>query len=203
MADGRALARLVPQRLRQREVVEMRRLPSVFSYGCDRHAVSRGHAFWMSVCSGAGSASLMYLLDPERGRRRRRMLCDIGLARMRRGVRGTAALSRAAAAAVYATGHRLFHLVPREPDVGDDETLRQRVESQLFRHRHVPKGELNITVEHGTIILRGELSSVAEITALDERVRHIPGVRGVQNLLHPHGTPAPNKERSLLAAHTN
>jgi hypothetical protein len=28
-------------------------------------------------------------------------------------------------------------------------------------------------------------------------VRRIPGVRAVQNLLHPRGTPAPNKERSL------
>jgi len=90
--------------------------------------------------------------------------------------------------------------VPRGTELADDETLLQRVEAQLFRDRHVPKGELNITVEHGTIILRGELSSVAEITALDERVRRIPGVRDVENLLHPHGTPAPNKERSLMAA---
>jgi hypothetical protein len=30
-------------------------------------------------------------------------------------------------------------------------------------------------------------------------VRQIAGVRGVQNLMHPHGTPAPNKQRSWSA----
>jgi len=37
-----------------------------------------------------------------------------------------------------------------------------------------------------------------EIARLEERVRRIAGVRGVQNLLHPHGTPAPNKARSQM-----
>ena len=80
----------------------------------------------------------------------------------------------------------------------DDETLCQRVESQLFRDRHIPKGNLNINCEHGMVILRGELDTPMEIARLEERVRRIPGVRGVQNLLHPHGTPAPNKARSQM-----
>jgi osmotically-inducible protein OsmY len=84
--------------------------------------------------------------------------------------------------------------------VADDETLCQRVESQLFRDRHIPKGNLNINCEHGMVILRGELDSPADIARLEERVRRIPGVRGVQNLLHTHGTPAPNKVRSHIPA---
>ena len=65
--------------------------------------------------------------------------------------------------------------------------------------RHVPKGDMNINCEHGTVILRGEVDSVAEVAEVEERVRRIPGVRSVQNLLHPHGTPAPNKARSRAA----
>jgi len=148
-----------------------------------------------SVCS----AGLMYLLDPERGRRRRNMARDRMLARLRRTVRAGAAAWRGAAADAYGASHRMVHLVPRETDVSDDETLRQRVESQLFRDRDIPKGELNITAEHGMIILRGELDSPAEIVMIEKRVARVPGVRGVHNLLHPHGTPAPNKERSRLA----
>jgi osmotically-inducible protein OsmY len=80
------------------------------------------------------------------------------------------------------------------------ETLRQRIESQLFRDRHIPKGDLNINCEHGMVILRGELDSPMEIAQLEDRVRRMAGVRGVQNLLHPHGTPAPNKQRSWAAS---
>ena len=35
-----------------------------------------------------------------------------------------------------------------------------------------------------------------EIAELEARVRRISGVRGVHNLLHLRGTPAPNKVRS-------
>ena len=154
---------------------------------------------WM-MGSGLCGAALMYLLDPERGRRRRHMTRDRLMARVRRTWRAALGGWRGVAAEAYGASHRMVHLVPRETDVPDDETLRQRVESQLFRDRHVPKGDLNITAEHGTVILRGELDSPAEIVKLEERVARVPGVRGVHNLLHPRGTPAPNKERSRLAA---
>ena len=79
-------------------------------------------------------------------------------------------------------------------------TVPARVESRLFRDRHFPKGHLNINCEHGMVILRGELDSPLEMVQLEERVRRVPGVRGVQNLVHPHGTPAPNKQRSWAAS---
>jgi hypothetical protein len=163
---------------------------------CDRHAVSRGRAFWMCVGSSIASASAMYFLDPERGRRRRHLFRDQFFARARRLARGFRGIWREAAAETYGVSHRIVHLVPQSTDIADDETLTQRVESQLFRDRHVPKGEMNITCEHGMVILRGEVETPAEIARIEERVRRIPGVRGVQNLLHPRGTPAPNKQRS-------
>jgi hypothetical protein len=154
-------------------------------------------AIWMCLCSSIFGAVAMFFFDREQGRRRRHMLRDRLMARFRRFGRGITHFWRGAAAETYGVSHRVVHLVPRSTDVADDETVRQRVESQLFRDRHVPKGNMNINSEHGTVILRGEVDSVAEIAELEERVRRIPGVRGVQNLLHTHGTPAPNKERSL------
>lgn len=144
----------------------------------------------------------MYFMDPERGRRRRNLTRDRILARTRRIGRWFRGLIRGAASETYGVSHRIVHFVPRETEIADDETLRQRVESQLFRDRHVPKGNMNVSAEHGMIILRGELDSPIEIAQLEERVRHIAGVRGVQNLLHPHGTPAPNKQRSWSATST-
>ena len=128
------------------------------------------------------------------------MLRDRVMARVRRLGRATRSMWRGAAAETYGVSHRIVHLVPKSTEVADDETLRQRVESQLFRDRHIPKGNLNINCEHGMVILRGELDSPIEIAQLEERVRAMAGVGGVQNLLHPHGTPAPNKQRSWSAA---
>jgi hypothetical protein len=150
----------------------------------------------MCLSSSIFGALAMYFFDRERGRRRRHMLRDRFTARLRRIGRSIRHAFRGAAAETYGVSHRIVHLVPRQTDVADDETLRQRVESQLYRDRHVPKGNMNINSEHGTVILRGEIESLADAAELEERVRRIPGVRGVQNLLHPHGTPAPNKERS-------
>ena len=168
-------------------------------WACDRHAVSRGRAAWMCIATSLMTGTIMFFLDPERGKRRRHMARDRFLARMRRLGRGMRGSVRGAAAETFSVSHRIVQLVPRATDVADDETLRQRVESQLFRDRHIPKGDLNINCEHGMVILRGELDSPLEIAHLEERVRRVPGVRGVQNLLHPHGTPAPNKQRSFNA----
>jgi len=167
---------------------------------CDRHALSRSQAMWLAITCSLGSALLTYMFDPRQGRRRRLMIRDQGMARTRRAGRAAIHMWRITIADVYGASHRVVHLVPKEAHVADDETLRQRVESQLFRDRHIPKGNLNISAEHGTLILRGELDSFEDISRLEDRVRHTPGVRSVQNLLHPHGTPAPNKERSRLAA---
>ncbi len=156
-------------------------------------------AIWMCLSSSIFGALVMYFFDRERGRRRRHGLRDRLAARVRRTGRRAGHMVRGATAGTYGASQRIVHLVPRTTDVVDDETLCQRVESQLFRDRHVPKGNMNINCEHGVVILRGAVDSVSEIADLEQRVRRIPGVRGVQNLLHPHGTPAPNKERSRTA----
>jgi hypothetical protein len=167
---------------------------------CDRHAVSRGQAARLCIAAALTATAMMFFLDPERGRRRRNMARDRLMARTRRLGRMLMRMGRGAAAETYGVSHKIVHLVPTSTDVPDDETLCQRVESQLFRDRHVPKGNLNISCEHGMVILRGELDNAADIGRIEDRVRRVAGVRGVQNLLHPTGTPAPNKERSRIAS---
>jgi osmotically-inducible protein OsmY len=75
--------------------------------------------------------------------------------------------------------------------VPDDQTLVDRVESQVFRDRHDVKGRVNVNAEHGRVVLRGELESPEQIDDLVGAVRSVDGVRDVESLLHVPGTEAP------------
>ena len=77
------------------------------------------------------------------------------------------------------------------PKQYDDATLKDKVESELFRDEHEVKGAININAQEGIVQLRGELPSQDLIDALVERTQKIHGVREVENLLHTPGTEAP------------
>ncbi len=77
----------------------------------------------------------------------------------------------------------------------DDSTLVNKVESIVFRHRDVPKGQININAENGVVFLRGEVERPELVDALEARVLKVRGVRGVENLLHTPGNAPPNSER--------
>src|SRR5437660_1058545 len=89
-------------------------------WACDRHAVSRGRATWICIASSLITGVLVYLMDPEQGRRRRHMARDQMLARVRRSGRGMRGVWRGAAAETYGVTHRIVHLVPHTTDVVDD-----------------------------------------------------------------------------------
>ena len=73
----------------------------------------------------------------------------------------------------------------------DDATLKDKVESELFRDEHEVKGAISVNAQQGIVQLRGELPSQDLIDALVERTRQIHGVREVESLLHLTGTEAP------------
>ncbi|HEY8103130.1 MAG TPA: BON domain-containing protein [Gaiellaceae bacterium] len=73
----------------------------------------------------------------------------------------------------------------------DDATLKDKVESELFRDEHEIKGAININAQQGVVQLRGEVPSQDLIDALVERTRKIHGVRDVESLLHTPATAAP------------
>ena len=87
---------------------------------------------------------------------------------------------------------RLRGLIAKtHPKHYDDATLKDKVESELFRDEHDAKGAISVNAQQGVVQLRGELPSQALIDALVDRTQQIHGVREVENLLHTTGTEAP------------
>jgi osmotically-inducible protein OsmY len=95
-----------------------------------------------------------------------------------------------ALAAAVAWLRRALHARP-EARVLDDATLKNKVESELFRPADSPKGRVIVNAQHGVVQLRGEVDSPDLIEDLVQKTRSIQGVREVENLLHVPGTPAP------------
>lgn len=142
-------------------------------------------------------ALVEYLWDPDRGRSRRAVTRDQARATIRHGVRQ---LRRYA---LYRQGQALgvmeesFHIFVPDNPFPDDSTLRDRIESELFRDGSVLKGEIGINVARGVVELRGQVDDRADIARTEEKARLIPGVHSIHNYLHLPGTPAPNKAPAL------
>ncbi len=152
-----------------------------------------------AVVGAAAGAGLAYLLDPDVGRRRRRLLRQRGSALVRRRARAAVRLARAGALQVVGRSRGAVHRLRRRPrEVPDDVTLAHKVETVLFRDHSVPKGKISINAEEGAVFLRGEVDRPDLIRDLEARVRSIEGVRRVENLLHLPGTPAPARRGGRL-----
>jgi len=142
------------------------------------------------LLGAAGGAVAGFLLDPARGRARRARLLDQGAATIRRAARtGQQTVNQvrgrvdARVAAV-----RADHTTQARPI--DDATLTDRVRSIVFRDDAVPKGALNVNVERGIVVLRGEVPDQDMKTRLLADVERIDGVWSVRDLLHLPGEPA-------------
>jgi osmotically-inducible protein OsmY len=147
---------------------------------------------YFAVAAGLG-ALLAYFFDPQSGKRRRHVTRDWVAGRARGGVRGAARAGRAVSAEAYGIKQKAAHL-REEPKDFDDVTLARKVETEIFRPEHAPKGSVNVNVEEGVVFLRGEVEQPELIEDLVDRARKVQGVREVENLLHLPGTPAPMKE---------
>jgi uncharacterized membrane protein len=136
---------------------------------------------WSGILAGAG---LMYLLDPERGRRRRALLRD-------KFVRALDAAADAAETTRRDLGNRvrgLFakarSLVTREPTRVSDEVLAERVRSKIGRVVSHP-GAIEVTARKGRVTLSGPILA-DEADDLISYVEKIPGVKAVENRLEVH-----------------
>ena len=143
----------------------------------------------LGVAAGAG-AGLMYLLDPERGRRRRAVLrdaavrsaSDIGCAvttssrDLTNRVKGLAAITSAA----------FTH------DEADDEVIRARVRARLGRVVSHP-GAIEVGVHNGRVTLAGAVLA-SEADELQSAVSAVRGVTEVSSRLqvHPHAGDVPS-----------
>jgi osmotically-inducible protein OsmY len=82
-----------------------------------------------------------------------------------------------------------------EPKPGmDDNTLKGKVETELFRDESIPKGRINVHVVDGVVELRGEVKRPEVKKELEAKARAIPEVREVSNLLHLPKTQPPAKK---------
>jgi osmotically-inducible protein OsmY len=146
------------------------------------------------ISLAALAAAATYFLDPQNGKRRRAMARDRTAAFFRRLRHKGERARRAAAAEATGLAAKAQHLQEEEKPQPDDVTLARKVESELFRDEDVPKGRININAENGKIVIRGEVDRPEMISELEERVRKVQGVQGVENLLHVPGTPAPTHQ---------
>jgi osmotically-inducible protein OsmY len=142
-------------------------------------------------------ALLEYFLDSTAGRRRRHRVRDRAVSRMRRSERRAVRRARSAKSHAISTVRRTVNAGRRHNEPVDDATLADRVESEVFRRAHVPKARINVNVEDGIVFLRGVAEREEEIARIRAVAERIPGVRGVENLLHTPGTP-PSASRPRL-----
>ena len=74
---------------------------------------------------------------------------------------------------------------------GDDNTLKNKVQTEIFRDADAPKGSVDVNVANGIVELRGQVDDPSQSEALEMKTRMVTGVRDVRNLLHlPGETPA-------------
>ena len=77
-----------------------------------------------------------------------------------------------------------------------DQTLKSKVETELFRGADVPKGDIDVVVVDRVVELRGQVKRPEMKKDLEAKAKKIPEVREVKNLLHLPKTPAPTRADS-------
>jgi hypothetical protein len=161
-----------------------------------RRVSGRGGPSRLAVLAGAAAGAIaVYFFDPQHGRARRTQFVDWSGARLRRGWKAVNQLGARTGSNAAAFPQRMVAL-RSGPRPADDLTLRDRVESEVFRSGDLPKGQINLDVESGVVTIRGQVENAFQIASVEKAVMKVPGVVGVENLLHVDGTPAPNTARA-------
>jgi osmotically-inducible protein OsmY len=145
-----------------------------------------------SLIGGIGlGAGLMYLLDPDRGRRRRARLCDQAVHTWHRTNRGTVSLARD-------VGNRARGLVAKARqrltcEEVSDELLVERVRARLGHVVSNPRS-ITVTAREGHVTLSGPVltreaarllaavSSVAAVTSVEDQLERHERAEGVPGL---------------------
>jgi hypothetical protein len=140
----------------------------------------------------AATGALTYFLDPDEGAHRRSQAVDRLTSLLRRGKGAAEQKAGSATSKVHGIAQRAAHPQSSQAPVEDDATLTDKVETEIFRDRDVPQGQINVNTEHGRVVLRGEVPSEDMKARLEKQARLIPGVADVENLLHLPGEPAPH-----------
>jgi len=143
-----------------------------------------------ALAAGAAGVAAAYFFDPQMGRTRRAKARDRIAAMVRRAGRRLGRKGRWLEGKAYGLRMKATHPVEQPKDF-DDATLAHKVESEVLRG--TDKGRISVNAEDGIVVLRGEVDSPEQMNSLAEAVLRLPGVTGVENLLHLPGESAPNK----------
>src|SRR5436305_2593413 len=108
---------------------------------------------WKFVLTAGFGGALMYFLDPDRGRRRRNIARDRTAATVRRASWLAGRKTRYAASTAQGLAEKAVYSRDGDEPLPDEITLAHKVESEIFRDPRVPKGKININVEHGAVVL--------------------------------------------------
>ncbi len=138
--------------------------------------------------AGVG-VGLKYFFNPEQGDARRRALARRVSGMFRGGVERGSQAGRAVSSQASGVTQKVTHVREAEKDL-TDETLKSKVETEIFREADSPKGQVDVNVIDGVVFLRGEVEQDM-IKDLEKATRKVTGVKDVENLLHTTGTPAP------------
>ncbi len=148
--------------------------------------MSRIPTFLLGAAAGAAAA---HFLDPDKGAQRRGAVA--GQATSTAGSAASSAQSQARQAAGKAKGAVSSATPGTRLKDPDDVTLARKVETEIFREADAPKGDVSVDVQDGVAHLRGEVADRDAADRLASEARNVEGIKGVENLLHPPGTPAP------------
>jgi osmotically-inducible protein OsmY len=158
-----------------------------------------GHRIRTFAAGAAVGAGIAYLYDPRSGAARRSKLIDMASARARRATRELEREARYRQGQLEGLQYRADHPEPEQGVYVDDQTLKDRVESEVFGEA-LPKGSVVVTVVDSVVELRGQLQHPEDIRELAMRVSRVPGVVDVKSYLHLPNTPAPNKRDAREAS---
>jgi Putative phospholipid-binding domain. len=136
-----------------------------------------------TLASGVGlGATLMYLLDPDKGRRRRALLRDKAIHVFHKTTDGLCYVSRGVAQRAEALSARTRSLLTQF--WVSDEVLAERVRSKIGHVLSHP-GSIEVSVEGGRATLTGPILA-REVDGLLATVSRVRGLTGVENRLEIH-----------------
>ena len=138
-------------------------------------------------------AALMYVLDPDRGKRRRALVRDKALSGAHKAGDRLAARSRDLKNRARGVAAEVKALT--KSDEPDDLVLAERVRAELGRTVGHP-ASIDVEAVAGTVILSGSVLT-SELDELLSAVRGVPGVEDVENRLETYETPGDVPARPL------
>ena len=146
--------------------------------------ITRTFAFGAAV-----GAAVMYLVDPEGGRQRRRDLKEKADATARQyGVDLDAKAQELKDKAQGVAAEATRSMRDGGPD--NDRTLADRVRTEVLSDPRF--NGLNIDVVDGAATVRGVVEPADARTDLVSKIHEVPGIEQVIDLTHAEGAPAPN-----------